>query len=112
MASGFNFNPAQTSPFTEVQIGTATAGITQLVQGASGVQTRLYQMALTAAGTTTVTPLDGTTALTGPMTMIAGVPFILNFNGEPWFSASIGNTFSFSNSGAVQISGRFYFVQS
>jgi hypothetical protein len=54
---------------------------------------------------TTITLQDGSTPLTGPMSLAAGVPLVLPFDSVPWFTSSLGNALNLVNGSAVQVSG-------
>ena len=88
-------------------INFATVADQTVVSAVAGKQIKVYALNMTPGGTTTVTPKDGATALTGAITIVAGIPFILNAsaNGDPWFVTSSGNAFVINNSVAVQVSG-------
>jgi hypothetical protein len=65
-----------------------------------------------ASAATTFTTKDGTTVLTGPMSLATYEAMALDFDGEPWFTGSVNTNFIVNSSAAVQVSGRVYFIQS
>jgi hypothetical protein len=90
----------------------AAAGDAVAVGAASGQTTKVYRLLLVAAAATTIVFKDGSTVLTGPMALAANEAMVLDFDGEPWFTGSLNTNFIVNSSGAVQVSGRIYFIQS
>lgn len=66
----------------------------------------IWAIALVVAGATNLQFFDGTTSLTGVMTMQASGSFFWNANdGIPAFVVSPGNAFILNQSGTAQVSG-------
>lgn len=82
------------------------------VAGISGQTVRVMELVIVSSNTTTVTLQSAGTALTGPMTLIAGTPLVLQLTGEPWFVTAAGQGFVITQTGNGQISGRVYYTQS
>lgn len=89
----------------------AASGDTTAVAGAGGSVVRVYRLILVAAAATSLTFKDGTTALTGAMSLAANEAMILDFDGEPWFTCGNGNSFTVNSSNAVSVTGRVYYTQ-
>jgi len=86
-------------------ISFSTAADQTVIAAVSGKQIKVYALNLVAAGATTVTVKDGSTALTGAMTLATGVPITYEAGPFPWFVTSQGNALVINDSGAVQVSG-------
>ena len=83
-------------------INFATASTNVIVPGVPGQRINVMKIFLTIVGSTTLTFEDGTTPLTGPMTLSA---MALDYDGCPWWTTSKGNGFSINSSNPVQVSG-------
>lgn len=105
------FSQPYSSVFLTAKISTASSGALTAIAAVTGKVIQVYKIILVAAGTTTVTMQDGATALTGAMSMAVGIPLILSFDGNPWFTTTAGNAFEISNGSAIQISGIVYYTQ-
>lgn len=92
------------------KIDAAAAADVAIAAAVADQKTRLYQIVLVAAADVTITVKSASTALTGAMTLTKGVPFILPFNGEPWFATAVNEALNITLGGAVQVSGRAYFL--
>ncbi len=79
--------------------------------GISGAIIRIYKLYLVFSGNTNITFQDGSTALSGPMAMLANGSITLSMDGTPWFTTSVGNAFNINSSASVQVSGAVYFTQ-
>lgn len=93
----------------EVKIDTTTTGDVTLAASNVNQSNRLYQLVLIASATTAVTIKDGSTALTGAMSMSAGVPLVLPETGSPWASSQAGNGLVIAQTTTAQLSGRAYY---
>ena len=89
-----------------------TTAVTQTATGdavsaVAGQAVYLFSGFLVASATLTLTIRDGTTALTGAMTMIAGVPYNLRelTSGQPHLVTTAGNALNLLQSGAGTIAG-------
>ena len=79
-----------------------TASTNVIVVGIPGQRINVMKLMLVVSGATTLTFEDGLTPLTGPM---AAAAIILDYDGTPWFTTSIGNGFAINSANAVQVSG-------
>jgi hypothetical protein len=98
-----------TIPYKTASISTATSGANVLVTGVPGLTTRIYRVALTLAAGTIIFK-DGTTALSGAMTLTsygADDP-----HAYPLFVLTAGNDFVATLSGSNQLSGTIWYTQS
>ena len=95
-------------PLQYVKVDTASSGANTLLAGVSGQKIFVYAGVLTAAGAVTATFKDGSTALTGAMSMATGtaVPFNPVPNNYTIFPPISGD-FVMTLGGAVQVSGYF-----
>lgn len=98
--------------FTEAIINFSASGDTALVAAVAAQTTKIYRLFLVVAGATTLTFKDGSSALTGAMTMTSGGSLTLDFDGNPWFTGSANTAFNLNSGNAVQVSGRLYYIQS
>lgn len=111
MAGYTTIGPQPTPALASVIINVAASGDLALVAASStGLATKLYRIVVVAASATTITFKDGSTGLTGAITLATGVPFVLDYTGEPWFVGTANTAFNLNNSGSVQISGRAYYT--
>jgi fumarate hydratase class II len=94
---------AQNLTTTKIDIATST----DVINGLTDKVISLFSGFLVAASTVTLTIKDGSTALTGAMTLIAGVPFTLGSqaSGYPYLTTTAGNALNFTLSSGVQVSG-------
>jgi len=90
-------------------IGTATQ--TSVVAAVAGQRVRVYKLAITAAAAENITFLDGTTALTGAITMSTGQPLVLPMDGNPWLVTSAGNALNITPTSAAVLAGVIWFTQ-
>lgn len=102
---------APTPRFQSASINVATAADQTIVGAVAGQAIQIVGLVLVAAGAVTVTPKDGSTALTGAISLVAGQPFILVPERAviPWFTTTAGQAFVLNLGGAVQVSGRVYY---
>jgi hypothetical protein len=106
-----NLGPSETQPYS-VAIVSSTAGTISVVPAVTGQIVKVYRFYLVSSGTATVTPQDGTTALSGGVPLVANGSWVLASDGIPWFVTSPGNAFQLANSGTgVVISGAVYYTQ-
>jgi hypothetical protein len=100
------------SYMTPVAVNISNSGNNTVIGSATGKVIRVYRIVLVAASTVAVTVQDGSsTALTGAMTLSAGVPLTLDFSSQPWFVTSSGNAFILNLGSSVQVSGAAYYQQ-
>jgi len=99
-----------------VKIDTAASGNTTLVTGSAGRRIVVLGYHLVAAGPVTATVKSDTTALTGPMSMVAGVPHDaaiatwLVGGPQPHLEGAGGEALVLTLSGAVQVSGHLTYT--
>ena len=98
--------PSTSVTFTGASISFSDTGDNTVVAATAGQSIRVYRIFFVASADTTVTIKNGTTALTGEITVFAGGAFVLEYNEEPWFTTSAGSAFVLSQTGTAQISGR------
>lgn len=96
------------SDLSETKVDVSTATDTVLIPGTISETGRLYMIHLVAAGTQTITFKDASTALTGAISMVVGVPYILSFCGRPYYTTTAAQALNLTTSAAVQVSGRAY----
>lgn len=91
---------------TWVPITFSASGDTPVVAaGGAGKVTQVLALIITVAGATTITAKQGSTALTGAMSLATGVPLNLPFTGVPYFTTAANAAFILNSSNAVQVSG-------
>ena len=95
-----------------------TTGDNTIVAAVAGKTIQVYGLVLVVTTTAVaLTIKDGATALTGPMTVLAGTPLVLGLpigaDSAPLFAtSSVANAFVIGQgAGASQVSGICYFVQ-
>ena len=103
----------ETEPhLSEAKIDLNSIGDNTLVSAVASQTIRLYKIQFIVAADVDIIFKDGSTALTGLMTLFAGGSYILDFDKEPWYTTSSGSALVLNLSAAVQVSGRLHFVQS
>lgn len=104
--------PAPVQPtLTSAKIDISSSGDNEIVAASASLVTWVYRIFLVAAGDVTIKFRDGTTDLTGAMTLKAGGSITLDLDGEPWFTTSTNTAFQINLSAAVQVSGRIYYLR-
>lgn len=100
-----NIFPAGTwVPITFNAAGDATI----VAAGGANKVTQVFALIITAAGATTITAKQGSTALTGAMSLAAAGyedQLVLPFTGVPYFTTAANAAFILNSSNAVQVSG-------
>ena len=95
-------------------VNLTVAGDAKVILHVPATLIEVYQIYLTSAGNVDVTIKDGSTSLTGPMSMVRGIPLDLKsvVKEQPVFStAKDVNDFVISLSAAVHVGGVVHFVQ-
>jgi hypothetical protein len=106
-----NVGPAEASPYS-IAVVSSTAATISVVPAVSGQVVKVYRFYLVSSGTANIAPLDGSTALSGAVPLVANGSWVLAADGIPWFVTSPGNAFQLSNSGTgVFITGAVYYTQ-
>ena len=92
---------------TALVVSGATSGNNTLLAAVSGSKIRVLSYVLVAAGSVTARfeSAAGGTALTGVMSLIAGVPLVVNLEREGHFETAVSALLNMELSGAVQVSG-------
>ena len=92
---------------TALVVSGATSGNNTLLAASSGNKIRVLSYTLVAAGEVAVRfeSAAGGTALTGVMTLIKGVPLVVNLEREGHFETVAGELLNMELGGAVQVSG-------
>ena len=88
-------------------VSKATAADHEIIAAVAGKQIKVHGYMLVAAGAVNVTWKNGTTALTGAMTMAAGTPIDADQGSDYawWFLLDTNTALNLTLSGAVQVSG-------
>lgn len=93
-------------------VNVATAATHAIVAAVTGKKIVIHRMFLVAGGEVAVTPKDGTTAYTGAMTLIKGVPLVIDdATGFCPFEGTAATAFNLTLGGAVQVSGRVWYTE-
>ena len=95
-------------PLLTKSISFAGTGDNTVIPSQSNGKISIWRLVMTAAGTTAVIIKDGSTALTGAMTITTNQPVTLADGADvsPFFGPlGLGNAFVINQSGSVQISG-------
>lgn len=101
--------PRNLSELTEIAVDCASSGDNTLIAAVANRRIRVYRGFLIAASSVAATVKDGaSTSLTGAMTI--GSAF-WSYDTRPWFTTTAGNAFILNLGGAVQVSGRLYYIQ-
>ena len=106
----FQLGPANDQPYSVAVVSAATTTIA-LVAGLTGQTVRAYKIFLVASTATTLAFADGTTPLSGGLSILANGSITLGADGTPWFQSSSGNALNITNSAPAQISGTVYYTQ-
>ncbi len=90
-----------------LSISAASSGNNTLLAAVTGYKIRVLSYTLVAAGTVTAAFQSGATgtALTGTMTLIAGVPLVVDLQREGHFETAVSTLLNLSLGGATQVSG-------
>jgi hypothetical protein len=93
-----------------VALSTATSGSgNTLIAAVANQIIRVYRLLLVPATAVTVEFLDGTTALTGVMSLLQGAQLYLPFDSKPHFTCA--GAFMATLGGGVQCSGYVHYSQ-
>lgn len=93
-------------------INFATSGDHTVIPAVAAQTHKVHALVLTAASTVTITFKNGAGAFTGAFTLAAGVPFVLEYMEDPWFTCGTNTDFVINTSGAVQVTGTLKYVTS
>lgn len=91
-------------------IDISSSGDNTIIPGVTLQVIRVFRIFAISPSSVVVTPKDGVggTEFTGPLTLGS---FVLDFDGESWFTCSAGNAFVLNLGTAVQVSGRVFYTQ-
>jgi hypothetical protein len=70
--------------------------------------TNIWKLVLMASASTNISFMDGASPLSGAMSMVVGVPIILQFDSKPW--ATCQTNFTINQSASAQVSGIAYYT--
>lgn len=101
-------------PVSRAVVNTASSGDNTIVSAVAGQKIYVYAGWLWSNGTVSCTTKDGAgTSLHGAISMVAQSTILWDFNvaREPWFVTTAGNALILNLSGAVQVSGQYFYVQ-
>lgn len=101
--------PVRLVGLTKQKIDIAASG--SVISNATGPALRVYQLVLSVATTVTVTFKSGSTALTGAMTINAGVPLVLPFSELGWLDVNATEDLVLTLGSSVQVSGTLIYSQ-
>ena len=112
MATGMSLMTYDGAFIASAVLNVGTASATTVVAALAGARTRIYKAIVTASGANQVTVNDGTTAITGPINLSAGVPLVIPFDGQPWLTTSIGNALTITPTTAASgVTGIIWLTQ-
>lgn len=107
------FSLPDVDAMSELLVSANANGDNILIPGVATQTTRVYRVFFVLSDNSNLVFADSTpTNLTGPITMYAGGSFVLDLQGEPWFTTAAGEDFVLNQTGTAQISGRIYYTQS
>ncbi len=96
---------------TSLSISAASSGNNTLLVATTGAKIRVLSYTLVSANTVTVAFQSGAggTALTGTMTLVAGVPLVVPLQREGHFETAVSALLNLSLGGNVQVSGHLVY---
>ncbi len=94
-----------------LSVSAASSGDNTLKAASTGYKIRVHSYTLVAAGTVTVAfeSAASGTALTGDMTLIAGVPLVVPFQREGHFETIVSELLNLELGGGTQVSGHLVY---
>lgn len=105
-----NFN-ASAAQLSSVPLNFSAIGTSVIVTGVVTTNISVYRLFFTNSTAGLVTFRNGTTPLTGDMSLGANGAMTLDFDGEPYFVCGTAANFNMSLSTTSQIAGRLYYLQ-
>ena len=105
----FTLQPLDGSGLLAASISSTSATITAIT-GVTGQNIRVYKIFLVVTATVTVKFQDGSTDLTGAMSLANNGAITLDLDGQPWFTCTRGNSFTIVQSSTTQVSGTVYYT--
>jgi hypothetical protein len=106
----FQLGPANDQPYSIAVVSAATTTIAA-VAALTAQTTRVYKVFLVVSTATTLAFADGTTPLTGGLSLLANGSVTLGADGTPWFQTSANSAFNITNSAGAQVSGAIYYTR-
>lgn len=106
------FTVPKVSQLAEAKIDFSGVGDNVLIAGVALQTIRVFRLFFVVGADMSLTFKDAATALTGAIPMLANGSFILDFQGDPWFTTAAGDDFILNASVGGQVSGRIYYTQS
>lgn len=110
-ALAFVTNSSVKDVLLEASINFANGADNTIVAGVSGQGIYVYKYFLVVSNALTLTFKDGSTGLTGPISLAANEAMVFTFDTRPWYSTTLGNDFIINASNGSQVSGRVYYLQ-
>lgn len=92
-------------------INIATSATHEIVAAVSGQKIYVFRMWWWAGGTVNATIKSGSTAMAGPIALIAQASPGWDMSETPWFITTAGEAFQITLDAAVQVSGRVHYTQ-
>ncbi len=106
------FQTPAVSALTYSGITFSATGDNVIISTQTSQTVRIYRMFFVVSAATTITVKSGgATLLTGPMTFLTGGSFVLDLQGDPWFTTNSSQAFILNQTGTAQVSGAAYYLQ-
>jgi hypothetical protein len=99
-------------PVLEAIIDESATGDHIIIAGVPGKTIRVFRIFFVLDSNCFVTFLDGSTPLTGPLSMLANGSITLDFTELHWFITSPGEDFVINTTPDAAFAGRVYYTQS
>lgn len=104
--------PPIAATYRRQPFNSAASGDVAAIAGLTGYRYAVHGLKLVAAAPEVITIKDGAgTSLTGPISLIAGVPYEHDVVDNAWYETSNGNAFVINKAGTVQVSGAVWYRQ-
>lgn len=105
------YNGTSSLTVQRVAINLSASGDTVVIAAVAGQRVHVLRWLVIVGGSTSLTFKDGTTALTGPMPLVANQPLSGAEGDLSHFVTTAGNGLTLNSSSAVQVSGYLLYVQ-
>ena len=89
----------------------AVTGTATLVPASGTLATSLFRTSLSISVAGSVTFMDGTATAFGPIILATGTPYVLPYEGVPWFTGGTGNPLTLVVSGVASVNGNIVYSQ-
>jgi hypothetical protein len=106
----FQLGPANDQPYSTAVVSSTSTSFAA-VAALTGQTTRVYKLFLVVSSATTIGFADGSTALSGGLSLLANGSVTLGADGTPWFQTSANSAFNITNSAGAQMSGTVYYTR-